>query len=111
MADISHPSPNNHQQTGCHGDQTKRDCCRLHLTIITNPSLNPESEPSHAGLVLVNGGLAFLRRVFGLGEEHAVVAGGLFGFAHAAGLYMDYKISVKVFFCRFCLEGLLWLVS
>lgn len=86
----------------------ERGCCRSCQTIITNPGLNLEPEPSHAGLVLVNGGLAFLRRVFGLGEEHAVVAGGLFGFAHAAGLYIDCNISVKVLFCRFaCFGGMI----
>lgn len=83
----------------------ERGCCRSYQTIITNPGLNLEPKPSHAGLVLVNGGFAFLRRVFGLGEEHAVVAGGLFGFAHAAGLYMDYNISVKMLCCRFASFG------
>ena len=48
--------------------------------------LNLEPKPSHTALILVDGRLALLRRVLRLGEEHTVVAGGLFGLADAAGL-------------------------
>lgn len=50
--------------------------------------LNLEPKPSHAALILIDGRLALLRGVFRLGEEHAVVAGGFFGLADAAGLYV-----------------------
>ena len=49
-------------------------------------SLDLETKSSHASLVLLDRGLALLLRVFGLGEEHAVIAGGLLGFADTAGL-------------------------
>lgn len=51
-----------------------------------NHSLDLEAESSHARLVLLNGGLALLLGVIGLGEQHAVVAGSLFGLADATGL-------------------------
>ena len=102
LPNISHPSPNNHGKLVVAG--TKRKGVLPALSDYYNePDLNLESKPSHAGLVLLNGRFAFLRRVFGLREEHAVVAGSLFGFAHTAGLYINYNISVKIFFCRFCL--------
>jgi hypothetical protein len=53
---------------------------------IKGHSLDLEAKSSHAGLVLFNGGLALLLGVIGLREQHAVVAGGLFGLADAAGL-------------------------
>lgn len=49
-------------------------------------SLDLEAVASHAGLVLLDQGLALLCGVVGLGEEHAVIAGGLFGLANAAWL-------------------------
>jgi hypothetical protein len=49
-------------------------------------SLDLETKSSHASLVLLNGGLALLLGVVGLGEKHAVIARGLLGFADAAGL-------------------------
>lgn len=49
-------------------------------------SLDLEAKSSHASLVLLDRGLALLLGVFGLGEEHAVIASGLLGFADAAGL-------------------------
>lgn len=49
-------------------------------------SLDLETKSGHASLVLLNGGLALLLRVVGLGEKHAVIASGLLGFADAAGL-------------------------
>src|SRR4051812_2278107 len=48
--------------------------------------LDLEAVPSHARLVLLNCGFAFLLWVVRLGEQHAVVAGGLLGLADAAGL-------------------------
>jgi hypothetical protein len=48
--------------------------------------LDLETESSHASFVLLNCGLALLFGVIGLGEEHAVIASGLLGFADAAGL-------------------------
>lgn len=53
---------------------------------ITCCCLDLEAVPSHARLVLLNCGLAFLLGVVGLREQHAVVAGGLLGLADAAGL-------------------------
>ena len=94
---ISHPSPNNHGKLVVAGAKRKGVLPALSDYHI-EPDLNLESKPSHAGLVLLNGGFAFLRRVFGLREEHAVVAGSLFGFAHTAGLYINYNISVKKLF-------------
>ena len=102
LPNISHPSPNNHGKLVVAGAKRKGVLPALSDYHI-EPDLNLESKPSHAGLVLLNGRFAFLRRVFGLREEHAVVAGRLFGFAHTAGLYINYNISVKIFFCRFCL--------
>jgi hypothetical protein len=52
----------------------------------TQTGLDLKSKSSHAGFVLLDDGLAFLSGIVGLRKEHAVVAGGLFGFAHAAGL-------------------------
>lgn len=49
-------------------------------------SLDLEAKSSHARLVLLNCGFALLLGVVRLGEEHTVVAGGLFGFADAARL-------------------------
>lgn len=49
-------------------------------------SLDLEAKSGHASLVLLNGGLALLLRVVGLGEKHAVITSGLLGFADAAGL-------------------------
>jgi hypothetical protein len=49
-------------------------------------SLDLEAKSSHARFVLLDRGLALLLRAVGLGEEHAVVASGLLGFADAAGL-------------------------
>jgi hypothetical protein len=49
-------------------------------------SLNLEAKASHASFVLLDSGLAFLLGIFGLGEKHAVIAGGLLGLADAAGL-------------------------
>lgn len=50
-------------------------------------NLDLEAESSHAGLVLVDGGLAFLRRIVGLRKQHAVIPGCLLGLADAAGLW------------------------
>lgn len=44
------------------------------------------SVPSHAALVLLNEGLAVGGRVIGFGEEHALVALGLFFLAHTTRL-------------------------
>ena len=48
--------------------------------------LDLEAIPEHAGLVLLDHRLALLGGIIGLGEKHAVVAGGLLIFADAAGL-------------------------
>jgi hypothetical protein len=53
---------------------------------VRDRALDLEAKSSHARLVLLDRGLALLLRVVGLGEEHAVVASGLLGFADAAGL-------------------------
>lgn len=64
----------------------------MHLYIVQRTSqlpsrlLNLESEPKHTGLVFLNHRLALLGRIVGLGEEHAVIAGGLLVLADAAGL-------------------------
>lgn len=65
---------------------------QLILSPVAN-NLDLESVSSHTGLVLFNHGLAFLLGVVGFREEHAVVTGGLFSFADAAGLY-KYLISI-----------------
>lgn len=49
-------------------------------------SLDLEAIAEHAGLVLLDHGLALLGGIIGLGEKHAVIAGGLLVFADAAGL-------------------------
>ena len=56
-------------------------------------SLNLEAKSSHASLVLLDRGLALLLRVLGLGEEHAVVASSLLGFANAAGLEWKGRVN------------------
>lgn len=48
---------------------------------------NLEPKTRHAGLILVDCGLAFLCRIVRFREQHAVIAGRLFGFTDAAGLY------------------------
>lgn len=48
--------------------------------------LDLKAEAGHAGLVLLDHRLALLRWVIGLGEQHAVIAGGLLVLANAAGL-------------------------
>ena len=50
------------------------------------PQLDRVAVPGHAALILVDEGLAVVGRVGGLGEEHALVALGLFFLAHAARL-------------------------
>ena len=72
--------------------------CSVHPPIISSqpchsptppytPSyLDLEPEPGHAAAVQVDGRLAVLLGVGGVGEEHALVALGLFVLAHAAGL-------------------------
>ena len=52
----------------------------------TPPYLDLEPEPGHAAAVQVDGRLAVLLGVGGVGEEHALVALGLFVLAHAARL-------------------------
>jgi hypothetical protein len=63
----------------------------LPVNMILPPSfwgcLDLESISGHTGLVLLYQGLAVcLRGIIGFGEEHAVVAGGLFFFADTAWL-------------------------
>lgn len=53
---------------------------------MNKPRLDLEPKASHAGLVLFDRRLALLGGIVGLGEQHAVVPGGLFVFADAAGL-------------------------
>ena len=48
---------------------------------------NLEPKAQHAALVKINRRLAVLHRVRRVGEEHTVVARGLFVFADAAGLW------------------------
>ena len=55
---------------------------------VDTTSLNLEPVSSHAGLVLLDQGLALLSRVIGFREQHAVIPVGLFGLADAAGLEM-----------------------
>lgn len=59
--------------------------------------LDFETKAGHASLVLIDSRLALLGGVIGLGEEHAVIAGGLLILADAAGLYMCMTGSVFVF--------------
>lgn len=56
------------------------------LVFSSLPRLHLEAEAGHAGAVLVDGGFAVGGRVGGVGEEHALVALGLFLCANAAGL-------------------------
>lgn len=58
---------------------------------IDSTSLNLESVSSHAGLVLLDQGLALLRGVIGFREQHAVIPGGLLGLTDAAGLEMEWS--------------------
>jgi hypothetical protein len=59
-------------------------------------SLDLETIAGHAGLILLNQGFAFLRRIIGFGEEHAIVSRCLFGFAYAAWLIEDRPRSVRI---------------
>lgn len=58
-------------------------------------TLNLVSKAEHAALVLVDEGHAVLRRVLGVGEEHALVALGLFFLADAAGLSIGRDVSAS----------------
>lgn len=53
------------------------------------------AEASHAGLVLVDEGNAVGGRVFGVGEQHALVAFGLFLLAYTARLDVTVNIAEK----------------
>lgn len=53
---------------------------------IKDQSLDLEAKSGHADLVLFDCGFALLLGVFGLREEHAVIASSLLGFADTAGL-------------------------
>jgi hypothetical protein len=61
----------------------------LRDTVPIDSSLNLEPVSSHAGLVLLDQGLALLSRVIGFREQHAVIPGGLLGLADAAGLEIE----------------------
>lgn len=65
---------------------------------IDSTTLNLEPVSSHAGLVLLDQGLALLSRVIGFREQHAVIPGRLFGLADAAGLEMG--LSDQISSCR-----------
>lgn len=60
--------------------------------------LDLEAKAGHTALVLLNCGLALLRGIIGLGEKHAVIAGGLLGLANAAGLYRSRRMSVNLLY-------------
>jgi hypothetical protein len=66
----------------------------LRDTVPIDSSLNLEPVSSHAGLVLLDQGLALLSRVIGFREQHAVIPGGLLGLADAAGLEIEMVRSV-----------------
>ena len=69
----------------CYGTMLYSDSSTAEA-IRSENELDLEAKSGHASLVLLDRGLALLLRVFGLGEEHAVIAGGLLGFADTAGL-------------------------
>lgn len=48
---------------------------------------NDKSKVTHTAAILLDHGIALLRWVGALGEEHAFVSSGFFVFAHAAGLF------------------------
>ena len=87
-------SIHNHETIPPHPARSFNSARRSFQRSIGDASLDLEAESSHAGLVLLNCGLAFLRWVIGFGEEHAVVASGLFGLAYAAGL-VNVSIGVE----------------
>lgn len=71
----------------------------IHLSIISHLNLKPVSR--HTSLILVDRRLAFLGGIVGLGEQHAVVSGLLFGFADAAWLGLLERV-----FCASVFSGL-----
>lgn len=59
-------------------------------------NLNLKSVPSHARLVLVDHRLAFLCGILGFREQHAVISGGLLGFADAARLFLLDRLALRI---------------
>ncbi|KAH8165186.1 hypothetical protein CIB48_g3044 [Xylaria polymorpha] len=58
--------------------------------------LDLEAESGHAGLVLVDDGLAIARGIVRLREEHAVVSTRLLVFAHTAWLHNESTLIIEL---------------
>ena len=71
----------------CPGYGTSIDDVQPSISFPSSIRSDFEPKPQHAALVKINRRLAVLHRVRRLGEEHAVVARGLFVFADTAGLW------------------------
>lgn len=62
---------------------------------------NGKAKATHTAAILLDHGIALLRWIGALGEEHAFVSSGFFVFTHATGLFVVGRLDSCVFF--FCL--------